>query len=60
MQTYSMVYFSLCLFLAISGRLRTQQKLNLREKFPMYGNITTLHAKIQHMQRDPKTASKLS
>ena len=31
MQTYRRVYFSLCLFLAISGRSRTQQKLNPRE-----------------------------
>ena len=34
MKTNSRVYFSLCLFLAISGRSR---KLNTREKFPMYG-----------------------
>ena len=31
------VYFSLCLFLAISGRWRTEQKLNRCEKFPIYG-----------------------
>ena len=39
MKTYSRVYFSLCLFLAISGRSRTQWKLNPREKFPIYGII---------------------
>ena len=32
MKTYSRVYFLLCLFLAISGRSRTKQKLNIREK----------------------------
>ena len=37
MKTYSRVYFSLCLFLAISGRSRTQRKLNPRENFPIYG-----------------------
>ena len=37
METYSRVYFSVCLFLAISGRLRTKQKLNPCEKFPIYG-----------------------
>ena len=37
MKRYSRVYFSLCLFLAISGRSRTQRKLNPREKFPIYG-----------------------
>ena len=37
MKTYSRVYFSLCLFLAILRRSRTQRKLNPREKFPMYG-----------------------
>ena len=36
-KTYSRVYFSLCLFLAISGRSRTQRKLNPCEKFPIYG-----------------------
>ena len=35
MKTYCRVYFSLCLFLAISGRSRTQRKLNPREKFPI-------------------------
>ena len=39
MKTYSRVYFSLCLFLAISERSRTQRKLNPREKFPIYGII---------------------
>ena len=29
--------FSLCLFLAISGRSRTQRKLNPHDKFPIYG-----------------------
>ena len=37
MKTYSRVYFSLCLFLAISDRSRTQWKLNPLEKFPIYG-----------------------
>ena len=32
MKTYSRVYFSLCLFLAISPRSRTQQKFNPSEK----------------------------
>ena len=36
-KTYSRVYFSLCLFLTMSGRSRTQRKLNSREKFPIYG-----------------------
>ena len=36
-KTYSRVYFSLCLLLAISGRSRTQRKLNPRENFPIYG-----------------------
>ena len=36
MKTYRKVYFSLCLFLAISGRLRTQRELNPRVKFPIY------------------------
>ena len=36
-KTYSRVYFSLCLFLAISGRSRPQRKLNPREKFSIYG-----------------------
>ena len=31
------VYFTLCLFLAILGRSRTQQKFNPREKFMIYG-----------------------
>ena len=39
MKTYRSVNFSLCLFFAISGRSRTQRKLNLREKFPIYGTI---------------------
>ena len=34
MKTYRRVYFSLCLFLAISGILRTQWKLNPRKKIP--------------------------
>ena len=38
MKTYSRVYFSLCLFLAISGRSRTYRKLNPHEKFPIYGS----------------------
>ena len=37
MKTCSRVNFSLCLFLAISERSRTQRKLNPREKFPIYG-----------------------
>ena len=47
MKMYSRVYFSLCLFLAISGRSRFQggcelsEKLNPREKFPMYGILKT-------------------
>ena len=36
-KTYSRVYFSLCLFLVISGRSRTQRKRNPHEKFPIYG-----------------------
>ena len=36
-KTYSRVNFSLCLFLAISGRSRTKRILNPREKFPIYG-----------------------
>ena len=44
--TYSRVYFSLCLFLAISGRSRTQRKLNPRENFPIYGS------------KNPKTKSR--
>ena len=36
------VYFSLCLFLAISGRSHTQRKLYPREKFPIY-DIIYLH-----------------
>ena len=41
MKTYRRVYFSLCLFLAISGRPRTQRKLNPRKKFPIYGMLWT-------------------
>ena len=41
MKTYNKVYFSLCLFLAISGRSRTQRKFNSREKFPIYGTLNT-------------------
>ena len=37
MKTYNRVYFSLSLFLAISGRSRTQRKLNPHEKFRIYG-----------------------
>ena len=37
MKTYSRVYFSLCLYLVISGRSRTQRKLNPREKLPIHG-----------------------
>ena len=37
MKTYSMVYFSLCLFMAISERSRTRRKLNPHENFPIYG-----------------------
>ena len=37
MKTYSRVYFSLCLFLAISRRSRTPRKFNPREKIPIYG-----------------------
>ena len=37
MKTYSRVYFSLHLILAISGRSRTQQKLNTHVKFAIYG-----------------------
>ena len=46
-KTYSRVYFSLCLFLAISRRSRTQQKLNPREKFPIYGILiaTSYHVR---------------
>ena len=40
-EEYSMVYSSLCLFLAISGRSRTQRKLNPREKFKIYGISTS-------------------
>ena len=40
-KTLSRVYFSLCLFLAISGISQTQQKLNPREKFPIYGTKST-------------------
>ena len=36
MKTYNRVYFSLCLFLTISGKSRTRQKLNPREKFLIY------------------------
>ena len=36
MKRYIRVYFSLCL-LSISGRSRTQRKLNTREKFSIYG-----------------------
>ena len=36
---YSRVYFSLCLFLAISGRSQTQRKLNPCQKFPIYGIV---------------------
>ena len=38
MKMYCRVYFSLCLYLAVLGRSRTQRKLNPREKFPIYGN----------------------
>ena len=38
MKTYSRVYFSLCLFSAISGKLRTQRKLNPHKNFPIYGS----------------------
>ena len=38
MKMYSRVYFSLCLFLAISGRSRTQRKLNPRENFLIYSS----------------------
>ena len=41
MMMYSRVYFSLCLFLAISGRLRTRRKLNTHEKFTIYNNTYT-------------------
>ena len=40
MKTYSKVYFSLCLFLAISWRLRTQRKLNPQEQFLIYSSDT--------------------
>ena len=40
MKTYSRVYFSVCLFFAISWRSRTQRKLNPREKFPIYSILT--------------------
>ena len=36
-KTYSRVYISLCLSLAISGRSRTRRKLYPRENFPIYG-----------------------
>ena len=39
MKMYCRVYFLLCLFLAISGRSRTQQKLNPHEKFLIYGRF---------------------
>ena len=39
MMKYSRVYFSRCLFLAISGRSRTQRKLSPRGKFPIYGML---------------------
>ena len=42
MKIYSRVYFSLCLFLAISRRLRTQRKLNQHEKIPIYGIIQAI------------------
>ena len=32
-------FIFLCLFLAVSGRSRTHQKLNPREKFPIYGKL---------------------
>ena len=34
MKTFSRVYFSLCLFLAISGRSRTQRKIKSMQKIP--------------------------
>ena len=39
LKTYSRVYFSLCLFLAISGRSRSQRKLKPRKKFRIYGIV---------------------
>ena len=36
MKTFSRVYFSMCQFLAISGRSQTQRKLNQCEKLSIY------------------------
>ena len=50
MEAYSRVYFLLYLFLAISDRSRTQQKLNPREKIPIYNidHIVVLYFKRSH------------
>ena len=37
MKMYRRVNFSLCLFLATSGRSRTQRKLSPRKEFPIKG-----------------------
>ena len=42
MKMYNRVYFSLCLFLAVSGRSLTQRKLNPCEKFTTYGIMRQL------------------
>ena len=45
-------YFSMCLFLAISGRSRTQRKLNPHEKFPIYNimsNCYTIYSTSAHI-----------
>ena len=46
MKTYRKVYFSLCLFSAISGRSRTQLNLHIGNK-SRYTVLTTLH-RLEH------------
>ena len=47
MKTYSRVYFSPSLFLAISGRSQTKWKLKPRKIFPIYGIWETLIRNLQ-------------
>ena len=56
MKTYSYcsVYFSLCLILAISGRLRTQRKLNSRKKFLMYSTHAIFEIVVARSGSNPR------
>ena len=54
MKTYSGVYFLLRLFLGISGRLRTQRKLNPREKYPIYGMMMMIYGGMKYRKQTCK------